>query len=323
MAFEAPEVEISSNAGDPSDLRHITGVVSLPTGASTAARQDSQTALLTNIDNKTPSLVSGRQPVDGSGVTQPVSGPLTDTQLRASVVPVKISDSAAQFITSTLINSKQRLDSNSSSEGVDNAALPFSTTRVGGAYRATLQTYGDGDLSDLQLDVNGNLKTVKYDPPSYSAAVSFSAPATPTDVFTLIGSATKTVKILKIRFTGTTTSGSPISSNISLIRRSTANTGGVRVAMAAVPHDSNSAAATASAGNYTTNPLVLGVAVGNVRAQRVSFNATGISGGEAIWEFNLNEPIVLRGTSQLLSLNMGGTTVTGNILGLSIEWQEV
>ena len=323
MAFEAPEVEISSNVGDPSDIRHITGVVSLPTGASTAARQDSQATLLTSIDNKTPSLVSGRQPVDGSGVTQPVSGPLTDAQLRATAVPVKIADSGSQFITSTLINSKQRLDSNLSSEGVDNAALPFSTTRVGGAYRALLQTYDNGDLSDLQLDVNGNLKTVKYDPPSYSAAVGFAPQATPTDVFTLIGSATKTIKILKIRLTGTTTSGSPISTNISLIKRSTANTGGVRVAMSAVPHDSNSAAATASAGNYTTNPTALGTATGSVRIQRVSFNATGITGGDVVWEFNLNEPIVLRGVAQSLAINMGGITVTGNIVGISIEWQEV
>jgi hypothetical protein len=38
------------------------------------------------LDQYTP--VAGRLPVDGSGVTQPVSGPLTDAQLRASAVPV-------------------------------------------------------------------------------------------------------------------------------------------------------------------------------------------------------------------------------------------
>jgi len=86
------------------------GSIALPTGASTLAEQQSQTALLgtidadtgsistsaSSIDGKTPALVSGRVPVDGSGVTQPVSiassvavtGPLTDTQLRATPVPV-------------------------------------------------------------------------------------------------------------------------------------------------------------------------------------------------------------------------------------------
>lgn len=42
----------------------------------------------TSLLAKLPTLVSGRIPVDGSGITQPVSGPLTDTQLRASAVPV-------------------------------------------------------------------------------------------------------------------------------------------------------------------------------------------------------------------------------------------
>lgn len=86
------------------------GSIALPTGASTLAEQQSQTTLLgtidsdtaaialatDNINTKTPALVSGRVPVDGSGVTQPVSiaasvavtGPLTDTELRATAVPV-------------------------------------------------------------------------------------------------------------------------------------------------------------------------------------------------------------------------------------------
>lgn len=45
----------------------------LPSGASTAARQDTGNTSLASIDTKTPALVGGRQPVDGSGVTQPIS----------------------------------------------------------------------------------------------------------------------------------------------------------------------------------------------------------------------------------------------------------
>jgi hypothetical protein len=45
----------------------------LPSGAATAAKQDTGNTSLGNIDTKTPSLVSGRVPVDGSGVTQPIS----------------------------------------------------------------------------------------------------------------------------------------------------------------------------------------------------------------------------------------------------------
>lgn len=74
----------------------LTCVVSLPTGAATSALQTTGNTSLASIDTKTPALASGRVPVDGSGVTQPVSGtltcsgPLTDAQLRASAVPVSL-----------------------------------------------------------------------------------------------------------------------------------------------------------------------------------------------------------------------------------------
>lgn len=45
----------------------------LPTGAATAAKQDTGNTSVASIDTKTPALVSGRVPVDGSGVTQPIS----------------------------------------------------------------------------------------------------------------------------------------------------------------------------------------------------------------------------------------------------------
>ncbi len=79
----------------------------LPSGAATATNQTTGNTSLSNIDGKLPALVSSRVPVDGSGVTQPVSGtfwqatqpvsiassvpvtgPLTDAQLRASTVPI-------------------------------------------------------------------------------------------------------------------------------------------------------------------------------------------------------------------------------------------
>lgn len=63
-------------------------VSALPAGLATGAKQDTGNNSVASIDTKTPALVGGRVPVDGSGVTQPVSGPLTDAQLRATPVPV-------------------------------------------------------------------------------------------------------------------------------------------------------------------------------------------------------------------------------------------
>lgn len=45
----------------------------LPTGAATSANQTTANSSLNSIDSKIPSPISGRVPVDGSGVTQPVS----------------------------------------------------------------------------------------------------------------------------------------------------------------------------------------------------------------------------------------------------------
>lgn len=69
----------------------------LPTGAATSDNQTTANNSLASLDGKSPALVSGRIPVDGSGVTQPVSGtvtatgPLTNTELRATAVPISAS----------------------------------------------------------------------------------------------------------------------------------------------------------------------------------------------------------------------------------------
>jgi hypothetical protein len=60
----------------------------LPAGGATASLQDTGNASLGAINGKLPGLSSGRVPVDASGTTVPVSGPLTNAQLRASEVPV-------------------------------------------------------------------------------------------------------------------------------------------------------------------------------------------------------------------------------------------
>lgn len=70
-------------------------VLPLPTGSATAANQVTGNGYLSSIDTKTPALVGGSVPVTGPltdtqlrATAVPVSGPLTDTQLRATAVPV-------------------------------------------------------------------------------------------------------------------------------------------------------------------------------------------------------------------------------------------
>lgn len=75
---------IDVDLGAPADAAASTDTGSFSIIALIKRGMQNWTTLLARI----PALVSGRIPVDGSGVTQPVSGPLTDAQLRAVVVPV-------------------------------------------------------------------------------------------------------------------------------------------------------------------------------------------------------------------------------------------
>lgn len=60
-------------ASDQSTLPVSLASSPLPTGGATSALQTTGNTSLASIDTKTPALVSGRVPVDGSAVTQPIS----------------------------------------------------------------------------------------------------------------------------------------------------------------------------------------------------------------------------------------------------------
>jgi len=160
---------------------------------------------------------------------------------------------------------------------------------------------------------------------TYSAAfVGLVPAAATTDLVTITGSGTKTVRIIRMVLSTSTTSGSGISVNVSVVKRSSANSGGTSSNAVAVPHDSNNAAATATVAGYTANPTTLGTAVGPIRAIRYSAITAGGNQNELTWEFG-NRPsqaIVLRGTSQQLSINLNGASITGGIADLSVEWTE-
>lgn len=159
---------------------------------------------------------------------------------------------------------------------------------------------------------------------TYAAAfVGLVVAATPTDVFTITGSATKTIRVTSLRFTVSTTAGSGILINASLVKRSTADTGGTSTTATAVPYDSNNAAGTAVVRGYTANPT-LGTAVGPIRAIRYAATPASVPNQEAFFEFGTRpaQAVVLRGTSEQLCLNFGSTTITGDIVDVSIEWTE-
>lgn len=159
---------------------------------------------------------------------------------------------------------------------------------------------------------------------TYSAAtIGLTPAATATDFFTILGSGTKTVRVLRIAINGISTAGGA-SPDIQLIKRITANTGGTSAPITAAQHDSNDAAPTAVVSTYSANPSSLGTSGGLVRAKKLNLGAAG-SAGEIVWDFTTRngKGLVLRGTTQLAALNFNGATVPGGMsVDIDIEWSE-
>ena len=157
---------------------------------------------------------------------------------------------------------------------------------------------------------------------SYSSQANTPA-ATPTDIFKIAGSATKTIRITRIAIGGI--AGTAGWLKIALVRRSTAGSGGTATNPTAMKHDTNDPAATATLTLYTANPTV-GTAVGTLHASRVFLPlVTVTSAPQTVWEFTHRneEGIVLRGTTDILCINgVGDTVPASGVLDIDVTWIE-
>ena len=179
----------------------------------------------------------------------------------------------------------------------------------------------DSDFAGEPLPV-----AMPQDSNTYAAATGpFTPPASPTDIFTITGSATKTIRIQRITFTMNQTTGA--ARDVIVLKRSTANTGGTSVVVTPVSMDSANPSATAEVRRYTANPT-LGTLVGNVRSRKVfvaTLTGNNSNSDEFIMDFGTRgdtQEIFLRGTNEVLSINLNGVTSTGNSASCSVEWIE-
>ena len=158
--------------------------------------------------------------------------------------------------------------------------------------------------------------------PTYQAVCAVVPVVLPTDVLTMFGSATKTVSILNIWINGVQATGAQV--QFALIRRSSPNSGGTALAVAPTAQDQSDPAATAAILNYSANPVTSGNSVGNIKADR-SFvpNASSATFAEGLhWCFNAGKNIVLRGVNQGIALSLGGVSMVGGTLNVTIEFSE-
>ena len=168
---------------------------------------------------------------------------------------------------------------------------------------------------------------------TYMASNTWTPPATPTDLTTIAGSASKTVKVWSFRVCTTNTAAG--SQQFNVIKRSAADTTGTFVAGTAVPLDSSNAAATAVVGHYTANPGGLGSAVGTINTVRIASPVLvpGSFAGvvqDACYEMIPSmrngiyvQPVVLRGVAENLAINFAGAAlVAGQIHAYTLVWSE-
>lgn len=209
----------------------------------------------------------------------------------------------------------------------DKNGSPYSMdiNAVGGNYAPTV-VWADSAGNKL-LNAPGGLALPVSDDTSKAgycySGISFAPVAAPTDIIQIQGSATKTIRIKRIRLGGVATAAGNMPAQ--LIRRSAADSGGgtVLTAITAGKLDTTDAAATAVISTIgTANPGALGAAVGGVlRTGRVQMTAvgTGLAANELVWEFGKNsKAAVLRGVADFLCINLNGAAIPAGGL---IDWE--
>lgn len=295
--------------------------------------------------------ITGSVSVSNFPVTQPISGTVaatqsgawssTVTQTTGTNLHVVVDTAPTTAVTGTFFQATQPISAvslplptgaatsaNQSTEITSLATIASNTTNAGTPTVSGAVTANQGGVWIVQPGNTPNTSPwlVEMRPStiqSYAASIVGLVPlaAGATDLFTISGSATKLVKILSLHISGNATTA--ITVPLSIIKRSAANTGGTSTAPVVVPHDSNNGAGTAVVLAYTANPTVLGTTVGMLDAFKLDLPASATATNVNLDEdFNDGQPYVLRGTAQILAINLNSSAIAGGNLAVAIHWTE-
>jgi hypothetical protein len=153
------------------------------------------------------------------------------------------------------------------------------------------------------------------------SAVAVTPAATATDVVTVYGSATKTVRVKNVTVSGlATTAGSM---DVSLVKRTAVNTEGTSTVPTVAKFDSTDAAVTATVAQYSANATALGAGV-MLATKKLNMGVAG-AGGTVGFDFATrnDKALVLRGVAQGLAINLNGQAVAeGGSITYAVEWEE-
>jgi hypothetical protein len=270
---------------------------------------------------KTVAIVSGTVAVENFPVTQPVSGTVSVGNFPATQ-PVSGTVAVINFPTAAALS--------------DTTVNP--TTAMTGA---ALMVYDSVSarwvraISGHGPVTTGVQRIAPAEAVTYIASTGLFTPANTTDsvFFEIFGSATKTVRIHRIVLVSGTSSGGGAASQAVLCtagKRSSASSGGAPVTATMVPNDSLNPAATASV-TYYTSPPSGGFLTGTIASFYLPLTAVGIASeaGLAATETAYSyggaagtQPIVLRGTSQGVTIANRVAMVGTNTISAWVEFSE-
>lgn len=158
---------------------------------------------------------------------------------------------------------------------------------------------------------------------TYSVFGTFTPAATPTDVAELRGAAGKIIRLKRIIISGAASAGGNVA--VSVIRRSTLNTGGTLVNLPIVTHDTANLAPAAVYRVYSANPSALGTSVGALAGSRLHFTHSLEVADRLVIDFSRNndKAPVLRSATESFGINLGGATLPGSAaLDIWTTWTE-
>lgn len=161
---------------------------------------------------------------------------------------------------------------------------------------------------------------------TYAATIAaLAVPATGAgDAACLVGSATRTIRVTKITFSGSDTTAQSAVTNI--VKRTAASTGGTSTSPTVALYDSSNAAATAVMNAYTVVPTP-GAGL-NIYSGQFYFNTAALGGLAPVTldyvpQEKLNQQLTLRGVAQQLCVNFPNAfTTAGPALNVQFEWTE-
>lgn len=167
---------------------------------------------------------------------------------------------------------------------------------------------------------------------SYSAATTatFATSLSAADVFSIIGAASRTVRVTRMGLSGVVSAALPGTYvNIMVVMRSTASSSGTSASVSSVRHDLGQTVASATVVQYTSPPSG-GVTAGVIASYYVLAPTSAGASASNPMPFRLEvdfvtrsaRAIVLRGTSNELSWFIGTNLATGFFLAAFAEWIE-